>query len=113
MKKRSMMLTDKQTNNLIDAMRSIGVSLKYLGNGHNASQMGAIELHAVILKESAETIAAALRDSAIDSDTLQSVIAKHTEAIVEAGGDIHDGLVEVANALREIAAAMSGKKPAG
>jgi hypothetical protein len=54
--------------NLVDVVhelaRAVGFGLKWLGTGDAMTQMGAIEAHGVMVKEAAETIAAAISDLA-------------------------------------------------
>jgi len=57
-------MSDEITSEYQEVADAISVGLKYLGNGNAATQMGAIEGHAVAVKEAADTIAAALRDVA-------------------------------------------------
>jgi hypothetical protein len=57
-------MQDDNDNEVADALRTIGVHLKYLGVGDAATTMGAIECLAVQMKESGQAVASALYDLA-------------------------------------------------
>jgi hypothetical protein len=71
---------DATTRAIAQAGRAIATQLKYLGTGDNGSQLGAVEYHATQTVESAQVVA---------------------EAITTAGAAIENGLLAVAQALRE------------
>lgn len=48
---------------LVEAMENIGQNLKYLGNGSAATEMGAIEGLAMMIKEGLESIASSIEYS--------------------------------------------------
>ena len=53
---------EKQLGAIATALSNLAFGVKYLGTGENASQLGAIEFLAVKIKESADTIAEAMRE---------------------------------------------------
>jgi hypothetical protein len=77
---------DPFSKNIVDGLLDIGAALRLLGNADAMTPMGAIEGHAVQVKE------------AIDS---------HAEAIREAGEAISDRS-DIASAIRDLAKAIRG-----
>jgi hypothetical protein len=58
------MSCDLEQESLDDSLQSIARALRDLGNGNAATHMGAIEAHALAVKEGAENIASAIRELA-------------------------------------------------
>ena len=54
---------DKQLGEIAEALHSISTQIKYLGNGNAATQMGALEVLGLAIKESSESIASAINDA--------------------------------------------------
>lgn len=60
--------TTEDQGNVVEAINSLAVSIKYLGNGDASTPMGAIEAFSMKLTEAADTIAQALGDFASAMD---------------------------------------------
>lgn len=78
---------------IADALSSIAVHLKYLGNGDATTTMGAIEHHSVQVKEGALRVAEAL-DGVGES---LSSIAVNLDLLTDA---VSEGLQDIAKSLR-------------